>query len=71
MIAIDTNTRTKRERTRNEMMAREGGNRALVDFHVTPPLGRSMSFEGKKGGGASTRLRRTADLLAGGHDGDG
>lgn len=26
------------------MMVREGGNRALVDFHVTPPLGSNMSL---------------------------
>ena len=39
-------TSRKRDLVRNDRMALEGGNRALVDFHVTPPFGRSMASAG-------------------------
>lgn len=43
-IATTIKTSRNRDRARKDRMAREGGSRALVDFHVTPPLGSSMSF---------------------------
>lgn len=52
-IATTIKTSRDRDRARKDRMAREGGSRALVDFHVTPPLGSSMSF-GRDG--------RTAEL---------
>lgn len=72
-MAARTKISKKRDRVRKDMIAREGGSRALVDFHVTPPLERSMSLgmgERERGGGASTRLR-IEDLLAYCHDGEG
>ncbi len=46
-MATRARTRRKRDLVKKCTIAREGGNRALVDFHVTPPLGSSMSLGGR------------------------
>lgn len=48
-IATMTRTSKNRVRARKDMIVREGGSRALVDFHVTPPLGSNMSPGGRGG----------------------
>ena len=63
MMPASAVNRRKRVRKRKCIMALEGGNRAFVDFQVTPPLGSSMSWrETAMGGRRHVHRRRSTSF---------
>ena len=63
MMPASAVNRRKRVRKRKCRMALEGGNRAFVDFQVTPPLGSSMSWrETAMGGRRHVHRRRSTSF---------